>query len=130
MSGFDDLNDENLLIYAMKCYDKPNYLISEFEEDFKRIQYLQKLFFRYDTRKDLKERLVLNHLIVLYNIFGAEAVSRILFFKMPEKHWSQLKTFLLYLNIMPQFVRGIKGRDINGREIPIDLTIAQKLREI
>ena len=130
MSGFDDLNDENILIYAMKCYDKPHYLVSEFEEEFKRIQYLQKLFFRYDTRGDLRERLVLNHIIILYNIFGAEAVARILFYKIPAKHYSQLKTFLLYLNIIPDTIKGIKGVNINTRDIPVDLTIAQKLREI
>jgi hypothetical protein len=128
----NDLNENNLLMYAIKNYDKPNshYITSEFEEDFKRVQYLQKLFCRYEKKGELKERLILNHLIVLYNIFGAEAAARILFLRISSKHRSVLKTFLLYLNIMPDTVHSINGADILSGNIPVDMKVAHALRKI
>lgn len=125
-----DLNDGNVLLYAVKCYDKPTYLTSEFEEDFKRIQYLQKLFYRYENKAELKERLILNHLIVLYNVFGAEASSRMLFLKINKQHWSTLKTFLIYLNMMPDIIRSVNGSDIYSASIQVDMKVAQALRKI
>jgi hypothetical protein len=125
-----DLNEGNVLLYAVKSYDKPNYLTSEFDEDFKRIQYLQKLFHRYENKGELKERLILNHLIVLYNVFGAEASCRMLFLKITKKHWRALKTFLIYLNIMPDIVFAVDGIDIISSTIPLDEKIIHALRKI
>ena len=127
----DDLSEDNLLLYAIKHYDKPSYVTSEFEEDLKRIQYLQKLFCRYQKKQELKERLILNHLIVLYNVFGAEACVRILFLRISKEHWSALKTFLIYLNMMPETrITSINGSDILSASIPVDMTVAQALRKI
>jgi len=125
-----DLNESNVLIYAIKHYDKPYYITSEFEEDFKRIQYIQKLFCRYERKGELKERLILNHLIVLYNVFGAEAAARILFLRISDKHRPILKTFLVYLNIMPDVVSSVNGSDIISSNIQIDGKAAQLLRKI
>jgi hypothetical protein len=129
-NAYEDLNEGNLLLYAIKNYDKPSYITSEFEEDFKRIQYLQKLFCRYEKKQELKERLILNHLIVLYNVFGAEATARILFLRISKEHRSALKTFMLYLNIMPDIVKSINGQDIISATIPVDMKIAAALRKI
>ena len=126
----DDLNDENFLMYAVKVYESPNLLMSEFESDLKRTKYLKRLFRRYKITKNLKERLILNHIILLYNVFGAEATTRILFFKIDPQDYDVLKTFLIYLNIMPNLVKGIKGRNIISADIPVDLHIAQILRNL
>jgi hypothetical protein len=86
------------------------------------------LFRRYRKENELREQLVINHLIVLYNVFGPEVAARLLFFKMAKEDYSTLKTYLLFLNLMPERVRGIKGQDIISSEIPIDLKIAEILR--
>ena len=124
----DDLNDDNFLIYAMKAYSSPHCIMSEFESDIKRTKYLKKLFRRYKATKELKERLILNHLILLYNVFGAEAATRILFYKIDERDYDILKTFLIYLSYMPDKVVGIKGKTIQSSDILIDLHIAEILR--
>jgi hypothetical protein len=126
--SFDDLNNDNILIYAMKAYDKPNCIMSEFKEDMKRFNYLKRLFKRYRKLGELREQLVVNHLVVLYNVFGPEVVSRLLFFKMAKEDYSTLKTYMLFLNIMPERIRGIKGQEIISSDIPIDMTIAETLR--
>ena len=76
--SFDDLSSDNVMLYAMKVYDKPNCIMSEFKEDMKRFNYLKRLFFRYRKIGEVKERLILNHLVVLYNVFGPEAATRLL----------------------------------------------------
>ena len=127
---FDDLNDENFMIYAMKCYSAPNCIMSEFEGDIKRTKYLKRLFRRYKTSKSLKERLILNHIILLNNVFGPEVTSRILFYRIDERDYDILKTFLLYLNLLPEVVFGINGNNIRTSEIPVDMNIAEILRRI
>ena len=128
--SFDNLTSENILLYAMKIYDRPNCIMSEFKDDLKRFNYLKRLFKRYRKFDELRERLVLNHLVVLYNVFGAEASSRLLFFKMSKDDYSALKTYLLFLSCMPDVVKGIKGNDILSSEIPVDMKIAEALRNI
>lgn len=127
---FDNLTSENILMYAMKIYDKPNCIMSEFKEDMKRFNYLKRLFRRYRKIGEIKERLVLNHLVVLYNVFGAEALTRLLFFKMSKDDQPIVKTYLIFLSCMPDVVKGIKGQDLLSSDIPVDLKIAEVLREI
>jgi len=127
---FDDLNDDNFMMYAMKCYTTPNCLMSEFEGDIKRTKYLKRLFRRYKVSKSLKERLILNHIILLNNVFGPEPTARILFYRIDERDYDILKTFLCYLNIMPEVVRGIKGKNIYSAEIPVEINIAEILLKI
>ena len=126
--SFDDLTNDNILIYAVKAYDKPNCIMSEFKEDMKRFNYLKRLFKRYRKVGELREQLVLNHLVVICNVFGPEVATRILFFKMAKDDYSALKTYLLFLSCMPEKVRSIKGHDIISSEIPCDMTIADILR--
>jgi hypothetical protein len=104
--------------------------MSEFREDMKRFNYLKRLFFRYRKTGEIKERLIINHLIVLYNVFGVEVCTRMLFYKISHEDHATLKTYLLFLNYMPQVVRGIKGKDINSNDIAVDFKIAQILRDI
>ena len=118
------------MMYAMKAYDRPNCIMSEFKDDMKRFNYLKRLFLRYRKIGELREQLVLNHLVVLYNVFGPEVTSRMLFFKMSKDDYSALKTYLLFLSIMPDRIRGIKGHDITSSDIPVDKRIADILREI
>ena len=126
--SFDDLTNDNILLYAAKAYDKPNCIMSEFKEDMKRFNYLKRLFKRYRKVGELREQLVLNHLVVICNVFGPEVATRILFFKMAKDDFSALKTYLLFLSCMPERVKGIKGHDIISSEIPVDMTIADILR--
>jgi hypothetical protein len=128
--SFDNLTSENIMMYAMKIYDKPNCIMSEFKEDMKRFNYLKRLFRRYRKVGEIKERLVLNHLVVLYNVFGAEPLTRMLFFKMSKDDQSIVKTYLLFLSCMPDTVKGIRGQDILSSDIPVDLNVAEVLREI
>lgn len=126
--SFDNLTDDNMMMYAIKAYDKPNCLMSEFSEDMKRFNYLKRLFRRYRKHNELRERLVINHLVVLNNVFGIEVATRLLFYDMSENDYPQLKTYLLFLSCMPEVVRGIKGKDILSSDIPVDMEIANVLR--
>ena len=127
---FDDLNEDNFVMYAVKSYTSPNCLMSEFEGDLKRTKYLKRLFRRYKATKVIKERLILNHIILLNNVFGLEATARILFFRIDEKDYDALKTFLVYLNLLPEVVKGIRGKTIVTDVIPVDMRIAEILRKI
>jgi hypothetical protein len=126
--SFDDLTNENIMMYAVKAYDKPNCVMSEFKDDMKKFNYLKRLFKRYRKLGEVKEQLVLNHIVVLYNVFGAEVVTRLLFFKVAKDDYSALKTYLLFLSCMPERVKGIKGHDIISSDIPVDMKIAEILR--
>jgi hypothetical protein len=127
---FDNLSEENILLYAAKSYDKPNCIRSEFEEDYKRIRYIKRLLQKYRMSGKIKERLILNHLVVLQNVFGVEASTRMLFFRIDYRDWSSLKTFLIYTSAMPKVVRGIRERDIISSDIPLEQYIVSILRNI
>lgn len=122
------LTESTFLLYAMKHYDNPQCTdMSEFEEDMKRFQYLRKLFSRYRQDDDLKERLILNHLIVIFNVFGVDATN-MLFMKLHEFH-SYLKPFVEYLNFMPTVLQ-YEDNIINKDSIISDIFIEQKLKDI
>ncbi len=126
----ENLCDDNFVIFAMKAYDKPNCIMSEFEEDLKRIKYIKRLIRRYKITGELKERLILNHLIILANVFGVESSVRMLFYKLDKEDYDILKTFLLFLNFMPKIIKGIKGININSSDITVDIFVAKRLRTI
>jgi hypothetical protein len=126
----EQLNDDTVLLYAIKAYDKLNYVKSEFEEDYKTFRYVKRLLQRYRQSGELKENLILNHLSLIYNLFGVEPGTRLLFYKMDEADYSSLKTFLVYLNTMPDIVHGIEGKDVRSSDYPIDLKIANVLRSL
>jgi hypothetical protein len=118
-------------MYAMKCYENPHCLdIDEFHDDLKKTKYIKRLLKRYVSNGELKERLILNHIMVLYNMFGAEATPRILFFKIDEEYWPQLKTFLFYIGLVPDVIEGINGEDILTSDIQFDGHIVEVLREL
>ena len=127
---FDDLTEDNFIMYAMKAYNSPHCIMSEFESDLKRTKYLKRLFRRYKITKLLKERLILNHIILLYNVFDAEAATRILFFRIDENDYDILKTFLIYLNYMPDKIKGVNDKDIISSDILLDMNVAEILRKI
>lgn len=127
-----ELTEDNFVIYAMKHYDNPACKgMSEFEDDLKKFRYLKRLFRKYTAGKGLKERLIVNHLVVIYNLFGPEAATRMLFFKIEKRYWSQLKTFLVFLNIMPVgFEVRSQGSVLQGYEIPLDEKVSKALEKI
>jgi hypothetical protein len=122
------LTESTFLLFASKYYDNPNCAdIVEFDEDLKRFQYLRKLFGRYRQDNDLKERLILNHLIVIYNIFGPEATN-MLFMKLHDYH-EYLKPFVVYLNFMPQYI-SYEDVTIHRDNINADEKISELLKGI
>lgn len=127
---FNNLDESNFTLYAIKCYTAPNCIMAEFENDLKKTKYLKRLFRRYKVTKILKERLILNHIIMLNNVFGPEPTARILFYKIDERDYDILKTFLLYLNLMPETTISVNGKVFHSLDIPIDLHIAEILRKI
>ena len=128
--SFDNLTEDNVMLYAIKAYDKPNCIMSEFSEDMKRFNYLKRLFRRYRKHNEMRERLVLNHLVVLNNVFGVEVTTRLLFYEMSQNDYPQLKTYLLFLSCMPDVIVGIKGKNILSPSIEVDMEIANVLRTL
>lgn len=125
------LTDDNFEPYARLhyrsefCFD-----ISEFYDDLKRIRYIRVLIGRYRDTGTLQERLILNHMIAMGNVFEVEAVVRMLFFKLDESYYPALKAFLRYLNFMPSVVKDIHGRDIWEYEIKEDEEIKTQLNQL
>ena len=98
---YEKITPSNVLMYAIKNYDNPHCEgEKEFEDDLKRFKYIKRLLRKYYDTKVLKERLLLNHIIVLNNVFGPDACATLLLFKIQPEYWPVLKSFLLYLNII------------------------------
>ena len=131
MNLFDDLNEKNYLHFAMKFYDNRQCTsIEEFNEDLNKIKYVKRLFNRFLDTGELRTNLILNHLIVIYNVFENEAATRMLFFRVEKKFYSILKPFLIFLNRLPEKIRGIDGEDIQTNHIPLNETTIKELRKI
>jgi len=123
-----ELSEDNYLVYALKHYNSPECSgMEDFEEDIKRFKYLKRLFRRYERTGVLNDRLILNHLIVLYNVLDG-AATPLLFFKIDKKHWPILKTFLVFINRMP--IESIVSGGVRGDEIPLDFHVINILRNI
>ena len=128
---FDGLTDDNFLMFAMKEYNDIQCTdIEEFYDDLKKIKYIKRLFNIYLNDGQLKERLILNHLIVFYNVFPIQAGTRILFYKIEEQFWPMLKTFLIFLDRMPDKIESIRGKIILATDIKLDEGIVTRLRTI
>tara|TARA_A100001515_G_scaffold22973_1_gene17660 strand:- start:4304 stop:4672 length:369 start_codon:yes stop_codon:yes gene_type:complete len=122
MKLFDTLTNSNILLFAARHYYKPNCVdAEEFYNDLKRFIYLKRLFNRYDRSGELSERLVLNHLIVIFNVFDIKPSLRMLEFHIDKKYWYILKPFLIYLNY-------IKNTEYTN--IEMDKSIIEGLRKI
>jgi hypothetical protein len=128
----ETLSEVNFLLYAARHYENPQcYDTIEFYDDLKRIKYIRRLFNIYQESGELKERLILNHIIILYNVFGVIPATRMLFFKLYE-HKEQLKPFLVFLNFMPLSVINItlQGITLKSTDIISDPVIEEKLGRI
>lgn len=126
-----ELTEDNFSHYAFKHYENASCSgMAEFYDDLKRFKYLKRLFRKAKRSNDLKERLILNHLIVLYNIFGIEAATRMLFFKIDIQDWPQLKTFLIFLNFMPENIELASGDILPSADIALDQNLIGLLRSI
>lgn len=127
----DLLNDKNFLIYCASHYDNARYVSTEdFLEDLNRIKYIKKLITRYIEYGELKERLILNHIIILNNCFGAEVCCKILYFKL-KPQMKYIKPFLVLLNILPERLLNVGNEKIVDTDlIEMDEEIIAKLRKV
>ena len=126
-----ELNDDNFLIFAIKNYQNPSCTgMAELEDDLKRFKYLKRLLNRYEKTGEPNERLIINHLILLYNVFG-RATTEMLFYKLEEKYWSNLKTYLVFLNRMPLEQVYTQGLQVNkGVDTQLNDELIKILRKI
>ena len=100
---FEKLTNDNITMFAIKHYDNPQCEgEGEFHDDMKRFKYIKRLLRKYQESGELKERLILNHMIVIYNVFGTDAGSTLLLFKIEPELWGVLKTFMVFLNMLPE----------------------------
>jgi len=121
---FSELNDKNYLLFAIKYYDNPQSITEDdFYEDMKRFKYIKRLFKRYESSGALKVNLILNHLIILFNVFG-EATVPLLFYKLEESLWPCAKTFLVFLNRFSEYPKSTLT------DIPIDDKCMQILKDV
>ena len=124
---FNELTNENYLMYALLHYDNPQCVdIKEYFEDVRKLKYIKRLFNRYKEDGVMKERLILNHLISFYNVFENESATRLLFFRVGKEYHSLLKTFLVFLNRMPECV----NENLFSSDIPMDDNIIKILRNL
>ena len=128
---FGDLTEENFLMFSMREYNNMQCTdVEEFYDDLKKVKYIKRLFNIYKNDGQLKERLILNHLITWYNVFPVRAGTRILFYKIEEHFWPMLKTFLIFLDRMPNKIEMIRGKEIKSTDIILDEGIVTRLRTI
>ena len=121
MKLFDELDDKNFLLYAAKHYYKPTAAdAEEFYDDLNRFKYIKRLLSRYDQDDILQDRLLINHIVVIYNVFGISAANKMMWYKIDKKYWPIIKPILLYLNFIT---------DKEKVEIPLDQNIVEKLRK-
>ena len=121
---FNELNEDNFLLFAIKNYENPQAVTKDdFHRDLNHFKYIKRLLKRYKKTGDLKTHLLINHFIVLYNLFG-EATTPMLFFKLEKEMWSQVKTFIVFLNRLPQFPKTYI------HDIPVDINCLEKLQKI
>ena len=127
---FDELTDDNFMIFAAKHYTNPHCKgIDDFNEDLNHFKYLKRLFNRYQKDGVLKTNLIVGHIIVLYNVFEAKAMTRMLFFKIEQEQWSFLKPLLIMFNHLPETLVEC-ATIINTVDIPLDDRIVRELRVI
>lgn len=121
------LNEKNFLSFAMKMYDNPNCKgLEEFEEDLSRVKYVKRLLNKYKEKKVLKKRLLINHIIIMSNVFGIVATNRILFYKIEPDLHHILKSVLHYLNFVP--IVSIPEADLS--KVPTEPSLIKSLEEL
>lgn len=123
-----EITEDTFLLYAAKHYNNPSCTtMKEFLDDIKRFKYIKRLFRRYTKNGKIADRLVLNHIIVLHNVFGPSTIP-LLFFKIEKEYWAQLKTFLIFLDYLPD--NYVIEAETEETVIPLDTTIISQLRKI
>lgn len=121
---FDELNEENYIIFAIKHYENPQAITQEdFFEDMKRFKWIKRLLNKYKNTGDLNTHLIINHFMSLYNVFG-EATTPLLFYKINKELWGILKTFVLYLGRLPEYPK------TTIHDIPVDIECLKILNSI
>lgn len=126
----ETLTEHNFSLYAAKYYDNPNCTdILEFHEDLNRIKYIKRLLKKYEETGELKERLILNHIITFYNVFEPVAGTRMLIYKLKDQ-LQYLKPFLVFLNYWPERLENIDGIEVQSSDVPLDTNIVKVLRGI
>ena len=121
---FNELNEDNFLLFAIRYYENPQAVTKEdFEKDLNHFKYIKRLLKRYKKTGELKTHLILNHFIILYNIFG-EATTPMLFFKIEQELWSSVKSFIIFLNRLPEYPQS------SIHDIQVDLTCLTELYKI
>jgi hypothetical protein len=119
---FNELNEENFLLFAIKNYENPQAITKDdFHRDLNHFKYIKRLLRKYKNTGDLKVHLLLNHFIILYNIFD-DATTPMLFYKLEEDLWSTTKTFIMFLNRLPQYPKG------QIHDIQVDLDVLSQLQ--
>jgi hypothetical protein len=129
---FDTLDDGNFLLFAAKAYENPSCVDdTEFQEDLNRIKYIKRLLRKYEVGGELKERLILNHLVVLYNVFDGDAMTRMLFYRLYE-YLEFIKPFMDLIGRLPDTVHGVgpEGIDVDCKTVVSDPTIEAILSKI
>jgi len=126
----ENLTDANFALYAAKAFSKPNLVTAEFEEDIARILYIKRLLTKYHGSGQLKERLLLNHLIVFLNVFGIEAATRMLWLKLDKRDWTVIKPFLVYLDSLPATIESVRGQTIDTAMLALDPKAIAALRAL
>lgn len=122
MQLFNELNNDNFELFAAKHYRNPACLgLGDFKEDLARFKYINRLLRKYENTGVLSERLLLNHIITIYNIFDVSGATRMLFYRVIPKHWPVLKTFLLYLGYLKNDYK---------RDVPVDLFATKRLQSL
>ena len=122
MKVFDELNNKNFKLFAAQNYNNPECTdVEEFKNDLSRFKYLKRLLTRYEEHGELQERLILNHIIVLYNVFGIPAANKMIWYKIEPEHWTYIKPFLVFLNYLPVDEKV---------EVPLDPYIVDVLRKV
>ncbi len=122
MKIFDELTAKNFKLFASQHYNNPECVdVEEFKQDLNRFKYLKRLLKRYELTGELQERLILNHLIVLYNVFGIKACNKMMWYKINEEHWHYIKPFLVFLHYLPEDEKN---------EVALDPYIVEVLRKL
>ena len=121
---FNELNEDNFLLFAIRYYENPQAVTKEdFEKDLNHFKYIKRLLKRYKKSGELKTHLILNHFIILYNIFG-EATTPMLFFKIEQELWSSVKSFIIFLNRLPEYPQS------SIHDIQVDINCLKELHKI
>lgn len=121
---FDELNDDNFILFAIKHYENPHAVTEEdFYDDLKRFKWIKRLLKKYKSNGEMNIHLLINHFLILYNIFG-EAATPLLFFKIDSDYWSFIKTIIVYLGRFPEYPR------TELHDIPIDLNCMSYLNQL